>query len=242
MIGAGEVFLDERLADKPGHSCSAQAQLRVRPKSLYVSRGGLKLAAALAHFDIRVAEAVCADIGASSGGFSDCLLQNGARQVFAIDVGYGQLAWKIRQDPRVTVLERFNARHITPDDIGHAPLDLAVLDLSFISLTTVLPAVARLFPGPVAIVALVKPQFELAREEIGAGGVVTDPGLHAKAVAKIAAFATTLSLTSAGTLVSPIAGPKGNREFLIHLVSPPAGSPHPTPSGGSQADQPVLPE
>lgn len=224
MIRAGEVYLDDRLADKPGRCYPESASLRLRQKPLYVSRGGVKLAAALAHFNIKVAGSVCADIGASSGGFTDCLLQNGARQVFAVDVNYGQLAWTIRQNPRVTVLERCNARNLTAEAVGRASIDLAVIDLSFISLTAVLPAIIGLFPARVSLLALVKPQFELAREEIGPGGVVVDPALHNRAIDKISDFVTQQGLVSNGSVISPITGPKGNREFFLHVTSPPAHS------------------
>ncbi|MEE4135719.1 MAG: TlyA family RNA methyltransferase [Desulforhopalus sp.] len=219
MILAGEVYLNGERADKPGSRFSPSVTLHLREKCPYVSRGGVKLAAGLDHFQISVEGAVCADLGASSGGFTDCLLQRGAKRVFAVDVGYGQLAWKLRQDPRVKVIERFNARRITPTEIDNAPLDLAVLDLSFISLTTILPAVFRLFPDKLAVVALIKPQFELPREDVEAGGVVKSPLLHQQAVEKIEDFVRSAALTSHGTMVSPITGPKGNREFLIYITS-----------------------
>ncbi len=219
MILAGEVYLNGKLADKPGSCFSSSATLHLREKCPYVSRGGIKLAAGLDYFQIAVDGAVCADLGASSGGFTDCLLQRGAKKVFAVDVGYGQLAWKLRQDPRVKVIERFNARRITPAEIDNAALDLAVLDLSFISLTTILPAVFRLFADKLAVVALIKPQFELPREDVEAGGVVKSPLLHNRAVEKIESFVRSAALTSHGVIVSPITGPKGNREFLIYITS-----------------------
>lgn len=219
MIGAGEIYVDDRIADKPGLVFPSDIAIRQKEKCPYVSRGGLKLEKGLYHFQIDVTDYICADIGASSGGFTDCLLQHDAAMVYAVDVAYGQLAWRIRQDPRVVVLERFNARHITPDDLNRAAIDLVVMDVSFISLTTLLPPVRRLFPDEVTILALIKPQFELAKNEIGAGGVVHDALLHEKAISKIQNHIQTLGLQSRGTTASPILGPKGNREFLIYISS-----------------------
>ncbi len=182
----------------------------------YVSRGGLKLAAALDGFAIRVTGWVCADIGASTGGFTDCLLQRGAARVYAIDVGYGQLAWKLRQDERVVVMERTNARHLTPADL-ETPIDLAVIDASFISLKLLLPPLLPLFAGPPRIVALIKPQFEAGRERVGKGGIVRDPGVHRAVIGELAAFAAGLGLRDNGVLPSPIRGAKGNQEFLWYL-------------------------
>lgn len=219
MIGAGEIYVDDRIADKPGMLFPRDISIRIKEKCPYVSRGGLKLEKGLSHFQVEVADFVCVDIGASSGGFTDCLLQHDAARVYAVDVAYGQLAWKLRKDSRVVVLERFNARHITLDDIDRAAIDLVVMDVSFISLTTLLPPVHRLFSGEVAILALIKPQFELAKKEIGPGGVVHDTQLHDKAINKIETFVQTLGLSSRGTVASPILGPKGNREFLIYIRS-----------------------
>lgn len=219
MIGAGEVYVDEQIADKPGLIYCSDSNIRLKAKCPYVSRGGLKLEKGLKHFNIAVTGSLCLDVGASSGGFTDCLLQHGADRVYAVDVAYGQLAWKIRQDPRVVVLERFNARKITTDDIDRASVDLVVMDVSFISLTTLLPPVCRLFSKHVEILALIKPQFELAKKDIGPGGVVHDKILHDKAIHKIESFVQTLGLTSRGTVASPILGPKGNREFLIYISS-----------------------
>lgn len=219
MIYAGEVFLEEEISDKPGKKCLTTATIRIKEKCAFVSRGGLKLEKAINHFQISPSQLICIDIGASSGGFTDCLLQHDARKVHAVDVAYGQLAWKIRQDPRVSVLERFNARHIKPEHIGGESVDLAVMDVSFISLTTLLPPVASLFADKVAIVSLIKPQFELPRHDIGAGGVVSDPLLHQKAIDKIEKFVQKIGFISRGTVLSPIRGPKGNREFLIYITS-----------------------
>ena len=219
MIIAGEVYINEQISDKPGRICSNDVSIRIKEKCPYVSRGGLKLEKALSHFRISPSKLTAIDIGASSGGFTDCLLQHNAKKVYAVDVAYGQLAWKIRQDPRVVVLERFNARNISSKDIGSDPIDLAVMDVSFISLTTLLPPVSKLFIQDVAILALIKPQFELPRTDIGPKGVVSDPYLHQKAIDMIESFVQHVGLVSRGTVPSPILGPKGNREFLIYISS-----------------------
>jgi 23S rRNA (cytidine1920-2'-O)/16S rRNA (cytidine1409-2'-O)-methyltransferase len=194
--------------------------LRLKEKCPYVSRGGLKLAKGLSYFDIDARDKVCIDVGASTGGFTDCLLQQGAARVYAIDVAYGQLAWKIRQNPKVVVLERFNAKNISAKDIAGDSLNLAVMDVSFISLTNLLAPIASLFTSAVAILALIKPQFELPKRLVGDGGVVVDPALHRQAIDKIADFAEQIGLRIKGVTDSPILGPKGNREFLIFVASP----------------------
>ncbi len=222
MIYAGEVFIDDQISDKPGRLYSIEASIRLKEKCRYVSRGGLKLEQALSHFHLFPSGQICIDIGASTGGFTDCLLQHNAKRVHAVDVAYGQLAWKIRQDPRVVVLERFNARNITSKDINGELIDLAVMDVSFISLTTLLPVVSKLFARNVAIIALIKPQFELARAEVGPRGVVGESSLHQKAIEKIESCVQQSGLISRGTVPSPILGPKGNREFLIYITSNPA--------------------
>ncbi len=219
LIGAGEVYVNDSIADKPGSLYSTEVAIRTKDRCIYVSRGGLKLEKGLSHFCIKPEELTCIDIGASSGGFTDCLLQHNAKKVFAVDVAYGQLAWKVRQDPRVVVLERFNARKLTARDIHNEAIDLAVIDASFISLTKLLPPLIPLFCNNVSIVALIKPQFELPRGDIGEKGVILDPELHKKATAKIEDFVKTCGLTSGGVVASPLLGPKGNREFLIHIVS-----------------------
>jgi 23S rRNA (cytidine1920-2'-O)/16S rRNA (cytidine1409-2'-O)-methyltransferase len=218
-IGAGEVYVNDTISDKAGAVYAPDVSIRLKQKCPFVSRGGLKLSHALAHFDQAVEGLICLDVGASTGGFTDCLLQNGALQVFAIDVAYGQLAWKIRQDPRVHVLERFNSRKITPADINMADVGLAVMDVSFISLTKILPPLFPLFPDKIALIALVKPQFELPRNDIGPKGVVTDPDLHQKAIDKIKYFVEDFDLKVKDLITSPILGPKGNTEFLIHITS-----------------------
>jgi len=180
-----------------------------------VGRGGLKLEAALAHFGVDASDAVCLDIGASTGGFTDCLLQHGARKVFAIDVGHSQLDWKIRSDPRVVVREKLNARHLSREDIPEPP-GICVIDVSFISLTLILPPAAALLSNGGVIISLIKPQFELRREDVARGGVVRDAALHAKAVEKIRAFVagTLPGLVWSGVIESPILGGEGNKEFL----------------------------
>ena len=226
IIYAGEVSLADRPVDKPGLKLPVDSDIRLKEKCRYVSRGGLKLAKALDYFAISAADLTCLDVGASTGGFTDCLLQDGAEKVHAVDVAYGQLAWKIRQDPRVIVLERFNARNITAADIDNDPIHLAVIDVSFISLTTIIPPIARLFADTIQIVALIKPQFELPRADIGPRGVVDYPALHQKAINKIESFVLDSGMTSHGVVPSPLLGPNGNREFLIHIggrpILPPA--------------------
>lgn len=218
LIGAGEVLVNERVVDKAGSLCTPEAEVRIRPHCPYVSRGGLKLAAGLSHFAIDPSGLTCLDIGASSGGFTDCLLQHGAGKVYAVDVAYGQLDWKIRQDPRVVVVERCNARQLTPAQIPE-PIDLAVMDVSFISINRIIPALLPLFTGRFALLALIKPQFELPKEDIPRGGVVLLETLHQKAIDLVTDYALGLGLITAGTVPSPVLGPKGNKEFLIYLHS-----------------------
>jgi 23S rRNA (cytidine1920-2'-O)/16S rRNA (cytidine1409-2'-O)-methyltransferase len=220
LIGAGLVFVEERRIDKAGSLFPEDCRIEVKGDSCpYVSRGGLKLAGGLDHFGIDVSGLVCGDVGASTGGFTDCLLQRGAARVYAIDVGYGQLAWKLRSDPRVVVLERTNARHLTPADLPE-PFDLAVIDASFISLEILLKPVLALVAAGGSILALVKPQFEVGREQVGKGGVVRDAALQEAAVARIEEVGRILGLTSLGYCPSPILGPKGNREFLVYFTLP----------------------
>ena len=220
LILAGEVLVGDRPATKPGTMVAADAPLRLRrPPSDYVSRGGEKLAGALDAFGLEVAGQVALDVGASTGGFTDCLLRRGARRVFALDVGYGQLAWTLRQDTRVTVLERINARRLEASMLAEAP-DLATVDVSFISLALILPAVAAVLQPAGSVVALVKPQFEAGRGQVGKGGVVRDPTVRAAAVARIRDEAQTLGLTVRGESDSVLAGPKGNREVFLWLARP----------------------
>ena len=215
LIMAGEVLVDERVVSKPGAEVREDAAVRVRTApSPYVSRGGEKLAGALDAFGLDVAGCVVLDVGASTGGFTDVCLRRGARHVVAVDVGYGQLAWALRQDPRVTVLERRNARFLTPDLLPEPP-DLAVIDVSFISLDLILPSVAAVLAPAAQVVALVKPQFEVGKGEVGKGGVVRDAEKRAEAVRHARATAENLGFTIAGEAESILAGPKGNRETFL---------------------------
>jgi 23S rRNA (cytidine1920-2'-O)/16S rRNA (cytidine1409-2'-O)-methyltransferase len=214
LIMAGEVRVDGEVARKAGQQVESGATIEVVRPLPYVSRGGLKLEGALADFDYDPAGNVCADVGASTGGFTDLLLQRGAARVYAIDVGYGQLAWKLRQDPRVVVLERTNARHLQSLD---EPIDLTVMDASFISIELLLPAIARwLRPGG-DLITLVKPQFEAGREEVGKGGVVRDARVHARVLEDLATHAGAQGWTVRAITASPITGPAGNVEFFLWL-------------------------
>jgi 23S rRNA (cytidine1920-2'-O)/16S rRNA (cytidine1409-2'-O)-methyltransferase len=218
LIGAGQVLVDNREADKAGTMVEESVTIEIKESCPYVSRGGYKLEAGLEFFGINPTGLICLDIGASTGGFSDCLLKNGAAKVYAVDVGYGQLAWKLRQDQRVVVMERTNARYLTTADFEDR-IDFAVIDASFISLQLLIPPLLPLFRKQISILALIKPQFEVGRGKVGKGGVVRDPALHQEVIAGIADFCKSLGLQSRGVTPSPILGPKGNREFLIHLVS-----------------------
>jgi 23S rRNA (cytidine1920-2'-O)/16S rRNA (cytidine1409-2'-O)-methyltransferase len=216
LIMAGEVLVNEQVSDKPGHNVPLDATVRVRTPLPYVSRGGQKLAAALQAFAIEVTGKIAVDVGASTGGFTDCLLQHGASRVYAIDVGYGQLAWKLRSDPRVIILERTNIRHLA--QLPEAVLaDLAVIDASFISLALVLPATLRLLTAEAQVVALIKPQFEAGQDAVGKGGVVRDAKIHERVLQETFELATSLGLTVAGLIASPLLGPAGNVEFLMWL-------------------------
>lgn len=214
LILAGQIWLGDRAADKAGQLTPEDAALRREAGLRYVSRGGLKLEAALDAFGIAPAGWVCADIGASTGGFTDCLLQRGAARVYAVDVGYGQLAWSLRQDPRVILLERVNIRHL--ESLPEAAA-LATIDVSFIGLGLVLPRVLTLLAPGGQIVALIKPQFEVGKGQVGKGGVVREPALHAAAIRKVLGEAAALDVAPAGLIRSPITGPAGNVEFLVWL-------------------------
>lgn len=217
IIMAGRVRVNRAAVDKPGRLVDPAAEIEIHGPSLpYVSRGGVKLEAALDHFHIDVREKALLDVGASTGGFTDCLLQRGARRVIAVDVGYGQLDWRLRQDARVRVLERTNIRNLSPEDVPD-PLQGAVIDVSFISLRLVLPPVSRLLEEKAFVVALVKPQFEVGRDRVGKGGVVRDEVLHAEVLETLKVFFRTLGWKVIGHLPSPILGPKGNREFLVYM-------------------------
>ena len=219
LILAGSVRVNGQPVTKAGTSVPADAEVTVAtPDHPYVGRGGLKLAHALDTFAIPVADRTALDIGASTGGFTDVLLQRGARRVVALDVGHGQLDWKLRNDPRVDVIERKNARTLTPSDFpGRAPFQIVTIDVSFISLRLILPVVPPLLDAAGDVVALVKPQFEAGRAEVGKGGIVRDPAVHARVLEDVEATADALGLRRAGTSESPIAGMEGNREFLLHL-------------------------
>jgi len=218
IIMSGMVYVDGQKADKPGISYEETVQLEVRGETCpYVSRGGLKLEKALRDFGVKPEGYVCSDSGASTGGFTDCLLQQGAKKVFAIDVGYGQLDWKIRSDPRVVVMERTNIRYVTPEQLGE-PLDLSVIDVSFISLKIVLPAIKQLLKPTGQVLCLIKPQFEAGKEKVGKKGVVRDPATHKEVLDSFVALANELNFTILGLTFSPVKGPEGNIEFLGHLT------------------------
>lgn len=221
VIMSGQVFVEGRRADKPGQSVSADAAVEVRGGLAYVSRGGLKLEKAMKAFPITLEGAACGDIGASTGGFTDCMLQNGARRVYAVDVGYGQLAWKLRSDPRVVCLERTNARYLSREQVPEA-LDFASVDVSFISLKLILPPLAALLREGGQIVSLVKPQFEAGRERVGKKGVVRDPAVHLEVLERYLDHAREAGLTVRGLTWSPIRGPEGNIEYLGFLEKGPA--------------------
>jgi 23S rRNA (cytidine1920-2'-O)/16S rRNA (cytidine1409-2'-O)-methyltransferase len=219
LVLAGLVFAGATRVEKPGTRLAIDAPLEVRGvEHPFVSRGGMKLAAALDALALDVSGSTALDVGASTGGFTDCLIQRGARRVYALDVGYGQLAWKLRQDPRVVSLERTNVRHLDPSLFAE-PLDLATIDVSFISLTLVLPVVAAVLRPQAPILALVKPQFEVGKGRVGKGGVVRDPALHAEVLTEMKAFASARGLAVDAVIDSPVLGPAGNREFFLALRS-----------------------
>lgn len=214
LIMAGEVLVDGERSDKPGTRISAGAELSLKQRKRFVSRGGEKLEAALEAFPPGVAGRVCADVGASTGGFTDCLLKRGAARVYAIDVGYGQLDWRLRQDARVVVMERCNARHLRQLP---QPVDLAVVDVSFISLRLLLPVIRGWLMDEADVVALIKPQFEAGRQQVGKGGVVRDAAVHRQVLQQVPAFAASQGLFLRGLLRSPLQGPAGNVEFLCWM-------------------------
>jgi 23S rRNA (cytidine1920-2'-O)/16S rRNA (cytidine1409-2'-O)-methyltransferase len=220
LIQAGEVMVNQQVIDKPGTVVEASAKIQVKARSPYVSRGGEKLAKALATFSIQVEDRICLDGGISTGGFTDCLLQAGAKRVYGIDVGYGQVDWRLRTDPRVILKERTNLRYLPPEEL-YAPEqpypDLGVVDVSFISLTKVLPAFWQLLQAPREVVLLVKPQFEAGKSRVGKQGVVRDPQVQAEAIAQVLKVAQDLGWQYAGLTWSPLTGPAGNLEFLLWL-------------------------
>ncbi|MBQ3503830.1 MAG: TlyA family RNA methyltransferase [Oscillospiraceae bacterium] len=217
IIMSGNVYVNGQKADKPGVSYEETVDIEVRGAVCpYVSRGGLKLEKALRDFGVKPIDYVCSDSGASTGGFTDCLLQQGARKVFAIDVGYGQLDWKIRSDDRVVVMERTNIRFVTPEDLGE-PLDLSVIDVSFISLKLVLPTIKQLLKPTGQVLCLIKPQFEAGKEKVGKKGVVREKSTHQEVLDNFVALAGELEFRILGLTFSPVKGPEGNIEFLAHL-------------------------
>ena len=217
-IMAGLIFVDGQRVDKAGEKVSVDADIVFKGEELkYVSRGGLKLEKAMNTFGIDLTNKVCMDIGASTGGFTDCMLQNHASKVFSVDVGYGQFAWKLRTDERVVCMERTNIRYVTPEDIG-VPLDFASIDVSFISLRTIMPAVKNLLGDKGEVVALIKPQFEVGREKVGKKGVVRDIEVHLEVVNKIVNFLIENDFNVLGLSFSPIKGPEGNREYVVYFT------------------------
>lgn len=217
LIMSGVVYVNDQKADSAGQAYPTDVQIEVRGHTLkYVSRGGLKLEKALDWFRIDPADKIVMDVGASTGGFTDCLLQRGAQKVYAVDVGYGQLAWSVRTDPRVVCMERCNIRYVTPDQVPDK-LDLAVIDVSFISLRLVLPAVQELLKENAEVVALIKPQFEAGREKVGKKGVVREASTHIEVIESTIAFAKSIGFGVKGLTFSPIRGPEGNIEFLVWL-------------------------
>jgi len=220
LIMAGQVVVGDHTVDKAGRQVAVDADIRIKGNVLpYVSRGGLKLKKALDEFGVDVTGLVAIDVGASTGGFTDCLLQSGARKVFAVDVGYGQLAWKLQQDPRVISMEKTNIRQLLPEQLDRVP-ELAVIDASFISLSKVLPATVNLLRSGGRIIALIKPQFEVGKGEVGKGGIVRDTAAHERVVDAVRQTAREMGLMVAGLCESPITGADGNREFLILLQLP----------------------
>ena len=223
IIMSGIVFVDGQREDKAGSTFDEKQEIIVKGKTLkYVSRGGLKLEKAMKNFDIVLKDKVCMDVGASTGGFTDCMLQNGAVKVYSVDVGHGQLDWKLRNDERVVCMERTNMRYMTEDDIDEKASFVSI-DVSFISLTKILPAVYRILNTGGEVVALIKPQFEAGREKVGKKGVVRDPAVHLEVIEKVIAYASTIAMEPCHLSFSPIKGPEGNIEYLLHLKKKPEG-------------------
>ncbi|MGP0566240.1 MULTISPECIES: TlyA family RNA methyltransferase [unclassified Nitrospina] len=219
LILAGRVRLGDEVLDKPGRMVAEDAALLVEDPNPFVSRGGVKLTHALTTFGIDVQGKTAADIGASTGGFTDCLLQNGAKKVYAFDVGYGQLDWKLQSDDRVVLRDRFNARHLKLEDVDNEHVDIAVIDVSFISLKLILPPVFAVMKQEADLVALVKPQFEVGKSEVEHKGVIRDPAKHEKVLTELTAFVAEQGWVACGLTASPITGQKGNREYLLHCVA-----------------------
>lgn len=217
LIMAGKVLVNDRVQDKPGYLVANKDSLALKETDIpFVSRGGIKLEAALTAFGINVNECICLDVGASTGGFTDCLLKQGAIKVFAVDVGYGQLAWTLRQDPRVVPVERTNIRYMSSEVIT-SPVDFITIDVSFISLKIVVPAILKFMKNNAGIIALIKPQFEVGKGRVGKGGVVKDTLLHNEVIKNLSDFFSKAGLNIEGVIDSPILGPKGNKEFFIYM-------------------------
>jgi 23S rRNA (cytidine1920-2'-O)/16S rRNA (cytidine1409-2'-O)-methyltransferase len=217
MIMEGNVFVNNQREDKAGSSFDENVPIEIHGTTLkYVSRGGLKLEKAMNEFDLNLDGDICMDIGASTGGFTDCMLQNGASKVYSVDVGYGQFAWKLRQDPRVVCMEKTNIRYVTPEDIGE-PVDFSSIDVSFISLTKVLEPIRDYLTEDGEIVALIKPQFEAGREKVGKKGVVREKSTHHEVIEKVTSYAASIGFDILEIEFSPIKGPEGNIEYLVHL-------------------------
>jgi 23S rRNA (cytidine1920-2'-O)/16S rRNA (cytidine1409-2'-O)-methyltransferase len=214
LLLAGSVRVNGPRVDKPGHSIADDSAIEVAERLRFVGRGGMKLEAALAHWHLDVTGAICMDVGASTGGFTDCVLQHGAARVYAFDAGTAQLDWRLRNDARVVVREGFNARYLTPNDVPE-PIDLIVCDVSFISVTLILPVLPPLLRENGAMVVLIKPQFEVGRDQVGKGGIVRDPALHAEVCERIGRAVNALGFKTA-VIESPILGAEGNREFLLY--------------------------
>ena len=224
IIMSGNVFVEDQREDKSGTTFPEVVKIEVRGHVMpYVSRGGLKLEKAIKNFDVSVEGKVCTDGGSSTGGFTDCMLQNGAVKVFAIDVGRGQLDWKLRQDPRVVCMEKTNIRYVTPEDIGE-PVDFSSIDVSFISLTKVLEPIRDYLTEDGEIVALIKPQFEAGREKVGKKGVVREKSTHHEVIEKVTSYAASIGFDILEIEFSPIKGPEGNIEYLLHLKKRPEGT------------------
>ena len=234
VIMAGIVYVDGQKEDKAGSTFADTVNIEVRGNTLkYVSRGGLKLEKAMSHFGLTLDGKVCMDVGASTGGFTDCMLQNGAVKVYSIDVGHGQLDWKLRNDPRVVCMERTNIRYVVPEDIGE-PAQFVSIDVSFISLTKVLYPVRQLLADDGEIVCLIKPQFEAGREKVGKKGVVRDPAVHLEVIESVMQYASSIGFELLHLEFSPIKGPEGNIEYLLHLKK--------QPEGYVQTDVPINPK
>ena len=224
VIMAGSVYVDNQKEDKAGTMFADTVKIEVRGNTLkYVSRGGLKLEKAMTHFDVSLEGKVCMDVGSSTGGFTDCMLQNGAVKVFAIDVGHGQLDWKLRNDPRVVCMEKTSIRYVVPEDLGEAA-DFSSIDVSFISLTKVLLPVYHLLKPQGEVVCLIKPQFEAGREKVGKKGVVRDPRVHEEVIQKVMEYARSIGYAVRHLEYSPIKGPEGNIEYLLHIRKNPEGT------------------